>query len=102
MLWEDQLGEPGERSNLEEGFILDYGKEALATTALDAEPQRILHMPEDTIIPFLLATGMLVLFSGLLVRSVPIAAVGALICAADLIAWFWPRASLLERGPAHD
>jgi len=102
MLWEDQLGEPGERSNLEEGFILDHGKEALATTALDAEPQRILHMPDDTIIPFLLATGMLVLFSGLLVRNVPIAAVGALICAADLIAWFWPRASLLERGPAHD
>jgi cytochrome c oxidase subunit I len=102
MLWEDQLGEPGERSNLEEGFILDHGKEALATTALDAEPQRILHMPDDSIIPFLLAVGMLVLFSGLLVRNVPIAVVGALICAADLIAWFWPRVSLLERGPAHD
>jgi cytochrome c oxidase subunit I len=101
MLWEDQLGEPGQRSNLEEGFILDRGKEALATTALDAEPQRILHMPEDTIIPFLLAVGMLVLFGGLLLRNMPITTVGALICAADLIAWFWPRTSLLERGTAH-
>jgi cytochrome c oxidase subunit I len=102
MLWEDQLGEPGERSNLEEGFILDHGKEALATSALDAEPQRILHMPDDTIIPFLLAAGMLVLFSGLLLRNWPTTAIGAVICAADLVAWFWPRASLLERGAAHD
>jgi heme/copper-type cytochrome/quinol oxidase subunit 1 len=101
MLWEDQLGEPGERSNLEEGFILDHGKEALATSALDAEPQRILHMPDDTIIPFLLAAGMLVLFSGLLLRNWPTTAIGAVICAADLVAWFWPRASLLERGTAH-
>ena len=102
MLWEDELGEPGERSNLEEGFILDHGKEALATSALDAEPQRILHMPDDTIIPFLLAAGMLVLFSGLLLRNWPTTAIGAVICAADLVAWFWPRASLLERGAIHD
>ena len=61
-LWEDRLNETDQRSNLEEGFILDHGKEALATSALDAEPQRILHMPGDTLIPFMLALGMLVLF----------------------------------------
>jgi heme/copper-type cytochrome/quinol oxidase subunit 1 len=101
MLWEDRLNEASERSNLSEGFILDHGKEALATSALDAEPLRILHMPDDTIVPFVLATGMLVLFTGLLLRNLPITLVGGFICAADLVAWFWPRTSLLERKPAH-
>jgi cytochrome c oxidase subunit I len=101
VLWEDRLNETDQRSNLEEGFILDHGKEALATSALDAEPQRILHMPGDTLIPFMLALGMLVLFSGLLIRNVPIASIGGIVCALDLVAWFWPRASLLERRPEH-
>ena len=101
VLWEERLNETDQRSNLEEGFILDHGKEALATSALDAEPQRILHMPGDTVIPFMLALGMLVLFSGLLIRNVPIASIGGIVCALDLVAWFWPRASLLERRPEH-
>ena len=35
--------ETDQRSNLEEGFILDHGKEALATSALDAEPNDPAH-----------------------------------------------------------
>ena len=100
-LWEDQLGESEHRSNLGEGLLLDHGKEALATTALDAEPQRILHMPEDTILPFLLAVGLCILFVGLLLLSWSLTTIGGLICAADLVGWFWPRLNLLEREPAH-
>ena len=99
-LWEDRLQESNQRSNLEEGFTLDHGKEALATSALDAEPQRILHMPEDTVLPFVLAVGLLVLFTGLLLISEPVAIVGGAIVAIDLVMWFWPRLNLLEREPA--
>ena len=53
-LWEDRLQEQEDRSSLNTGLVLDHGREALATTALDAEPDVILKMPEDTPLPLLL------------------------------------------------
>jgi cytochrome c oxidase subunit I+III len=96
-LWEDRLGEGRARSTLDEGLILDCGKETLATTPLDAEPDLILRMPEDSLAPVSLALGLLILFTGLLLRLWPMAVVGGLVCAAALIAWMWPRAELKER-----
>ena len=100
-LWEDRLDESNLRSNLEEGLVLDHGKETLATTLLDAVPARILKMPQDTMIPFFLGIGLSVLFVGLLLKSSPVIVVGGLACASCLIGWFWPRRELLEREPAH-
>jgi hypothetical protein len=100
-LWEGRLGQSELRSNLEEGLVLDHGKETVATSPLDALPARIVKMPKDTIIPFVLSTAMTILFTGLLLKNLPLAAAGGLACAAALVAWFWPRRELLEREPAH-
>jgi hypothetical protein len=96
-LWEDRLDESRGRSTLNEGMILDQGKETLATTPLDAEPDLILRMPEDSLAPFFLALGLLVLFAGLLLRLWAVAGLGGVGCAAALVAWLWPRARLGEK-----
>jgi cytochrome c oxidase subunit 1/cytochrome c oxidase subunit I+III len=98
-LWEDRLDESEARSNLGEGLILDLGKETLATTPLDAEPERILEMPGDTTIPFLLTLAMSVLFVGLLLRIWLLAGAGGLGCAICLLLWLWPDARLHQREP---
>ena len=54
-LWEDRLQESDERSLLEDGMVLDHGRETVGTTPLDGEPDVILRMPEDSYAPFLLA-----------------------------------------------
>ena len=98
-LWEDQLGERDERSNLTRGMLLDQGRETIATTPLDAEPERILEMPEDSYAPLLLALSLGILFTGLLLRMIPLGAIGALGIAGSLLLWLWPRRGLLEREP---
>lgn len=99
-LWEDRLDEAPERSNLEEGLILDEGKETLATTPLDAEPDRILEMPEDTLVPLFLAIATTILFVGLLLKLWPVVALGGFGAAACLVAWLWPSLHLSQREPA--
>ena len=46
-------------------MVLEHGREALATTPLDAEPNLILKMPGDTLVPLLLALAMTMLTIGL-------------------------------------
>jgi len=99
-LWEDDLGEDEHRSSIEEGMALDQGKEALAVSILDAEPERILKMPEDTLAPFSLAVAAAVLFVGLLLHLWWLAALGGIGTVLALAAWNWPRRKLLEREPA--
>jgi len=92
-LWEDRLNETDQRSILGSDVLLDEGKETLAVTALDAEPDAIMTMPGDSLLPVILALGMSVVFGGMLVvnwRAVSVGAVGATI---TLLAWFTPRVS---------
>ena len=101
-LWEAALDEEEARSSIHRGMLLDHGKEALATSPMDAEPERIVEMPEDSVGPFALAVGLLVLLFGLLHFQPWLSAAGGLIVAAALLAWLWPRRKLLERAePAH-
>ena len=96
-LWEDQLDESDERSTLDEGMVLDHGKEALGVSLLDAEPQVILKMPEDTTAPFWLTVSCAVLFTGLLFHAWWAVILGGLGATGALVAWTWPRRKLLER-----
>ena len=85
-------------------MMLDRGKETITTTALDAEPERIVEMPEDSYAPLLLAIALSVLFVGLLLKVWAVVAIGALAVLAALLLWLWPRRRLLERAepePAH-
>jgi cytochrome c oxidase subunit I len=100
-LWEDRIGSDGALSSLERGMLLDRGKETIATTALDAAPEMILEMPEDSAAPVLLAAGLCAVFAGLLLKFWGVAGMGGLVVGAAMILWMWPRKDLREREPIH-
>ncbi len=96
-LWEDRLQETDDRSILDQGFLLDQGRETLGVTPLDAEPDVILKMPGDSLLPVALSLAVLVLFVGILFESGWAAAVGGGAAFVILILWFRP-----EPAPQHD
>jgi hypothetical protein len=83
-------------------MLLDHGRETIATTALDAEPELILEMPEDTMAPLALAVGVTVAFVGMLLKTWLVVVPGAAITALALLAWLWPRRELREREAVHE
>ena len=106
-LWEDRLPkERGERigSVLDEGYILDHGREALGTTVLDGEPDIILKMPGDSYAPFLLGVFSSLMFAGMVLHAWWFTAAMLAASAASLIAWLWPERALIQRepNPVHD
>jgi cytochrome c oxidase subunit I len=95
-LWEDNLG-PADGSRLERGLLLETGKEMIGTTALDAAPDMILEMPEDTPAPLLLTVGTAIMFVGMILLNWALAGIGLAIAAVALFIWLWPRRALRER-----
>ncbi|MBN3758332.1 cytochrome c oxidase subunit I [Paraburkholderia sp. Tr-20389] len=101
-LWEGRMeeeDEDGMRSSLREGFILDQGREALGTTALEARPDVILKMPEDAYTPFVLSVFATLFFAGLALLAWWFAAAMLLGCAVSVVVWLWPERSLIQREP---
>lgn len=91
-LWEERLLEKGaQRSRLDSGFLLDDGKETLGITPLDAEPDVILKMPGDSLLPVALAVALIPLFLGLLIHSGWLVTLGGLAVLAILTSWFMPH-----------
>ena len=82
--------------------MLEHGREALGTTPLDAEPNMILKMPGDTLVPLCLALAMTVLTVGLILVNWIVVAIGALLVAASILAWLWPQGALGETAEAGD
>jgi cytochrome c oxidase subunit 1/cytochrome c oxidase subunit I+III len=104
-LWEGRLGgEGGVLSSIQRGMLLEEGRETIATTALDAEPDMVMEMPEDSYAPLLLASGTSVIFVGLLLKLWTLTGVGGVVTVVALLAWLWPRRDLRERepGPARE
>jgi Zn-dependent membrane protease YugP len=101
-LWEDRLNDEGAVSSINRGMLLEEGKETIGTSALDAAPDMILEMPEDSYAPVLLTAGISVLFVGMLLKGWALIGLGVALIAAALLFWMWPRRQLLEREPAHD
>jgi cytochrome c oxidase subunit 1/cytochrome c oxidase subunit I+III len=96
-LWEDRLDEEGMgRSVLNRGALLDHGRETLGTTVLDAQPDIILKMPDDTYVPLWTALILTALGYFALMHlwwwSVA-AAVGLFICS---LVWLWPEPALVQ------
>jgi cytochrome c oxidase subunit I+III len=96
-LWETRLGENSALSTLDRGMLLDSGKETIATSALDAAPDMILEMPQDSFAPLALTGGLSLLFVGLLLKTWVVVAIGGLLSAAGVLFWLWPRRELRER-----
>ena len=90
-LWEDRLHKSKQRSILGRGITLDNGKEVVATSPLDAEPNRIITMPEDSIAPFLLTLVLTALFASLLAHSWIVVGATVVISLALTAYWLWPR-----------
>jgi cytochrome c oxidase subunit 1/cytochrome c oxidase subunit I+III len=76
---------------------LDHGKETIATTALDAVPNLIAKMPEDSPAPFLLAISATLLFIGLLGHLWTLAVIGLAGTLLALVVWLWPEGKLIQR-----
>ena len=96
-LWEDRLPPPAGRSNLTAGPALNRGKEALATTFLDAEPDAILKMPEDSPTPFVVTLAASVFFAALLLKVEWLAATAGVAIFAGALIWLWPERRLGQR-----
>jgi cytochrome c oxidase subunit I len=99
-LWEGRLDQQV-RSSLDRGLLLDKGKETIGTTPLDAAPDMILEMPEDTATPFVVTVGLGILFAGLIARWWWLVGLGFGLTGAALIVWLWPRRQLREREAVH-
>jgi cytochrome c oxidase subunit 1/cytochrome c oxidase subunit I+III len=92
-LWEDRLEDVEDRSQLTNGYLLDNGRETIGTTPLDAEPDVILRMPGDSLLPLFLAIATTVLFVGLLGQWWIVAGIGFVGVLAVLCTWFAPEAN---------
>ena len=90
-LWEDRLDETADRSTVHGGFVLDEGKETVGITVLDAEPDVILKMPGDSLLPLLAALGMMVIFCGMLFINYWVIAAGVVWTGLVLSVWLVPR-----------
>jgi cytochrome c oxidase subunit I len=93
-LWEDRLQESDARSVIAEGLVLDQGRETIATTVLDGEPDAILRMPSDSYSPLVLAVGLTIFFVGLLVHFWWQVGVGVTVVTVAIIIWVWPERTL--------
>jgi len=98
-LWEDRLYEGTARSNLEQGYLLMEGRETIGTTPLDAKPDIILKMPDDSYTPFFLGLFSALAFTGLLLHWQDFTVLMTLACSLSLIVWMWPRKTLIQRVP---
>jgi hypothetical protein len=76
------------------GMPLDHEKEVAGTSGLDAQPEVILKMPEDSILPLLCALALTLAFAGLLVHLWWLAGASAIAGLALTLAWMWPRGNI--------
>jgi cytochrome c oxidase subunit I len=86
-LWDDH----DEQSDPQDERILDQGRLTLVSTPLDAVPQSITRMPEDSIWPLLFALAMAGVFTALAFKLLWVAVGFAFACAALNGIWIWPK-----------
>jgi cytochrome c oxidase subunit 1/cytochrome c oxidase subunit I+III len=101
-LWEERLAEGMGHSSLGRGLVLDDGKEIVATSVLDGEPDVILKMPEDTIAPLVVTILLGAGFVGLLLHIWWLAAVSGVLMLLGILVWLWPERRLGQKAsPRH-
>jgi heme/copper-type cytochrome/quinol oxidase subunit 1 len=85
-LWDDH----DEAHDPHDERVLDNGRFTFATTALDAIPDSISRMPEDTIAPLLLAVAMLLFFVAMVFQALWWALAGVVATLFVSYYWLWP------------
>ena len=99
-LWEDRLDDSSNRSVLDSRIALLDGRETIATTTLDAEPDAVLHMPQDSLAPIILALALSVVFFALLLHGWWSVGGGTLASVVATIWWLWPDPAGTDKGRA--
>jgi cytochrome c oxidase subunit I len=72
--------------------IFDQGRFTLRTDWLTAQPIALTRMPEDTIIPLLLALTLTIVFTGIIITSLWLALAGTILSLITVGGWIWPKA----------
>src|SRR5665213_2337818 len=94
-LWEDRLRESEDRSifgdGAAHGMLLDKGKETIGVTPLDAEPNVVLKMPGDSLLPLLLSLARTVHFPAHLGQFIWVAVAAGVADFAILAMWLAPQ-----------
>jgi cytochrome c oxidase subunit I len=99
-LWEDRIYQNQQHSSLQEGLVLNHGRETIGTTTLDATSEVILRMPEDSLFPFLLTIALTFLFGSVLLHSWWPSLVSAIATLIFTIGWLWPKYALKQTASA--
>jgi cytochrome c oxidase subunit I len=73
-----------------------YTRDTVSTTLLDARPDGVMHIPQDSYWPFVAAVGLAILFVGLLLNLYVVVGLGLLICLVSVWGWLWPQQPELE------
>jgi cytochrome c oxidase subunit 1/cytochrome c oxidase subunit I+III len=90
-LWEDRLETHAGKSSIDEGFLLDRGRETIGTSALDATPDVILRMPADSQAPFWLALALTAVAVCMLLQSWTWCGIAVVASVIVAIVWLWPE-----------
>jgi cytochrome c oxidase subunit I+III len=85
-----EIGAARTRADLPDWQVLDRGKEALASTLLDGDPQGVLRMPEDSLAPLVLGLALAGLFYALLFKAPVWTGVATLATIVTVAWWLWP------------
>jgi cytochrome c oxidase subunit I+III len=93
----DRADREDDARRLERGeLVLADGHETVATSELDANLERVLHMPGDSPWPLALAACLTVVFVGLIAKSNVVAWVGVVLTVLALAGWHIPTAAESE------
>ncbi len=90
-MWDERTLATMSRDIAEPDRVLDDGKQALRTSDLDGVPEHALTLPEETVVPLVLAVGLLLVTLGLLFSIVVVTVLGVLLTVGGLASWHWPR-----------
>ena len=96
-LWEEADPRSKEEKESRAAFLMQNDptdpskRETLSTSVIEAEPEAILRMPEESLVPFWLAVSLALIFIGSLLSAWWLALVGAILSVGLMMVWLWPR-----------
>ncbi len=95
-LWEDRLPAEGTGASiLDDGPVLETGRETFGTSILDGDPTTVMRMPEDSPWPLVLAVSLTAACYGLLLPSNVLTIAGFVVAIVSTIGWLSPSPGLV-------
>jgi hypothetical protein len=69
--------------------LRDESRETLATMGLDAQPERVVGMPDESYAPILVALGGGIACGGVLAEQAVVIGIGLALTLGALVRWLW-------------